>query len=338
MNVAYYLTVPNAPLSECDAVVQEVVALESQTATHHRIYLYPSRHPGTRIPRFSWGLRYWFALKKLDQQVDLHHIFNPDPFWFPILHAVRKPIVYTAVTGIGTASQTQVTKVARRVHTLVVPTEDDVHTLLSWGIKNTAVIPTGIDTEQFTFNPVAKAQPLTILMGSAPWTVAQFASKGVDALLKAAQTRPNLHLIFLWRGVLFEEMCQRVANAGLENRVQVLNKQVDVNMILAQVHAAVVMADNPVLVKAFPHSLLESLVAGKPVLASETLPIAHYVQQNACGEIVTAVTTEAFLIALDKLINQYDHYQEQARLVGIRDFGHQQFISGYQTLYQTIKK
>jgi hypothetical protein len=44
------------------------------------------------------------------------------------------------------------------------------------------------------------------MVGSAPWTKGQFRTKGVEALLEAARQNPRLHLIFLWREVLAEEM------------------------------------------------------------------------------------------------------------------------------------
>ena len=109
------------------------------------------------------------------------------------------------------------------------------------------------------------------MVASAPWTVAQFASKGVDVLLDTAVANPNLRLTFLWRGVLFAEMMQKVTAMNLADRVTVINEQVDVNQMLATVHGTINLAAHSEIIKAYPHSLLDSLAAGKPVLVDKPL-------------------------------------------------------------------
>jgi hypothetical protein len=58
--------------------------------------------------------------------------------------------------------------------------------------------------------------------------------------------------------VLTDKMERRVRQMNLENQVTVLNKQVDVNKILAGVHASITLAATPGIVKSYPHSLLDS--------------------------------------------------------------------------------
>ena len=53
------------------------------------------------------------------------------------------------------------------------------------------------------------------MMASAPWVESQFQTKGVEALLEAAQLNARLHITFLWRGHLLAEMKQRLAQADL---------------------------------------------------------------------------------------------------------------------------
>lgn len=336
MSVLFHVTMPDGPLAALDAVMQDIQILQKQRPGSQINHLYPGTQPGTRWPRRWWGLHQLIGLRRAEQHVQLHHIFNPDPFPFAVLRWLKKPIVYTAVTGVGQTTKSVAQTVAEQVHTLVVPTQADQQQLAQWGIKNTAVIGSGIDTQKFSYiRPPAEA-PFTLLMGSAPWTEAQFRSKGVEALLSAAQKRPNLHLIFLWRGLLFDQIQQRVQAAGLTNRIAILNEQMDVNQVLAQAHAAVVLAKSQTLVKAFPHSLLESLVAGKPVLVSQPLALAQYVQENECGVVVTGVSTDEFLAALDQLIANYDHYQQNAQRVGPRDFSLDQFVQAHLTLYDSV--
>ncbi len=271
MRVLYHLTVPPSPLADLDAVVQEVETLRALSKDGGQvIHLYPGRTPGTRFPRRWWGLQHMPYLRRAEQGFDLHHIFNPDPFPFDILRFLRRPIVYTATAGSRGADRTTIQRLAQRVHALVVPTEAERAELSQWNISNVVAIRPGIDIARFSHTP-PPTTPFTLLMGSAPWTIEQFESKGVEALLEAARARQDLRLIFLWRGLHVGKMERRVAQRGLGERVTIINRQVDVNEVLAQVHAAIVLADDTRLVKAYPHSLLEALAAGKPVLVRRCL-------------------------------------------------------------------
>jgi glycosyltransferase involved in cell wall biosynthesis len=176
------------------------------------------------------------------------------------------------------------------------------------------------------------------MVGSAPWTTAQFRSKGVDALLEAAKRAPSLHLVFLWRGVLFDEMEKRIRQMGLTEQVTLLNKVVDVNQILAGVHASITLAESPGIIKAFPHSLLDSLAAGKPVLVSQAIPMADYVQSSDCGTVVAEVTADAILKAVGQLEGHYGILQKIAQQVGQRDFTQSMMLTSYQRLYDRILK
>ena len=69
---------------------------------------------------------------------------------------------------------------------------------------------------------------------------------------------------------------------GLEKQVEILNKRVDVNAVLAGVHGSIALVTNPAIIRSFPHSLMESLAAGKPVIVSRSIPMSDYVEQTGC--------------------------------------------------------
>lgn len=335
MRVLYHLTIPPSPLATLDAVVQEVEALRALSEDGGQvIHLYPGRTPGTRFPRRWWGLQHVPYLRRAEQDFDIHHIFNPDPFPFDLLRFLRRPIVYTATAGARGADRTIIQRLAQRVHTLVVPTEAERAELSQWSISNVVAIRPGIDITHFSHTP-PPTKPFTLLMGSAPWTIEQFESKGVEVLLEAAQARRDLRLIFLWRGLHVEEMERRVVQRGLGERVTVINRQVDVNEVLAQVHAAIVLADDTKLVKAYPHSLLEALAAGKPVLVSRAIPMSDYVEQTSCGKVVERVNPQSLLAALDQLEADYETCGATALRAG-QDFSQRQMIQAYRQLYTSL--
>lgn len=337
MRILYHLTVPPSPLAACDAVVQEVEALRSLSEGGGQIvYLYPTRKLGTRFPRRWWGLQHILHVRRAERQADIHHIFNPDPFPLDVIRFLRRPVVYTAVAGAQGADRKTVQALADRVHTLVVPTDSDYARLREWGISNVMTIRPGIDVGRFSRTPPPPAGgPFTLLMGSAPWTVDQFESKGVKALLDAAQERTDLRLVFLWRGLHLAEMEREIAQRGLGGRVTVINRYVDVSEALAQAHAVTVLASSARQVKAFPHSLLEALASGRPVLVSRAIPMASYVEQTGCGQAVETVNAEAVLKALALLEANYSRYRAAALRVG-QDFTERAFVESYKRLYDSI--
>ncbi len=172
------------------------------------------------------------------------------------------------------------------------------------------------------------------MVGSAPWVESQFRKKGIDTLLDVAADLPQLRLAFLWRGVLFEEMSRRVRQRGLEARVDVLNREVDVNRVLGGVHASIALAEDPTIIKAFPHSLMESLAAGKPVLISRGIPLAEVVERTGCGQVVDRITPRAIADALYKLGQDYDASCQSALRVGRSHFSHDRMVADYVDVYR----
>lgn len=334
--VLFHLSTPPGALPGTDAVVQEVEAIRRHLGGGRVLHLYPSEKPGTRIPRLVWGLQHLRRLAALEHDVDLHHVFNPDPFPFAVLSRLKRPIVYSAVAGLGTGPWYRVKRLGRQVACLTVPTEPDRLRLGDLGLDRTAVIPPGIDWYRFEPTPPPPEAPFVLLAGSAPWTTEQFESKGVNALLAAAQREPDLHLVFLWRGLLADEMRRRVAAAGLDKRVRVLDHNVDVAEVLAESHAALVLAARPLLVRDFPHSLLEALAAGRPVLVSPTLAMSRFVSAEGCGEIVDEVTPESVLESIARLRENYHQLRRSALRIPGSSFSLRNVVETHDRIYREI--
>jgi glycosyltransferase involved in cell wall biosynthesis len=330
-NVLYHLTAPPPAIPGTDAVFQEVEVLRGHFGGE-LVYLNPSRHPGIPVPWILYGLHRLPYLRKMEATTDIHHIFNAGLHPFPFLRWLRRPVLYSVVSGLPAHKRPP----RLQAHTIVVSNERDKSILNSWGIANCRLIRPGIDVSRFTYSPLPLCSDLTLMAGSAPWTRQQFRLKGVDALLEAARIMPGLRLVFLWRGMLVEEMRQRVRRNGLEGRVEVLNEKVDVNRVLARVHAAIVLSDNPTIIKAYPHSLLESLAAGKPVLVSRCIPMADYAAETGCGQVVERVTAADLLRAIERLVEHYDDFQAKALQVGHKDFSQQTLIAAYKQLYDWV--
>jgi glycosyltransferase involved in cell wall biosynthesis len=333
VNVLYHVTNIPPQFPECEAISQEINLLRRDLGGEV-IYLNPNHRSPIYVPRAFFGLHRLRQLRSLESSVDIHHLYNPDPFPFPILRTLRKPVVYSITGGVNEPI------ISRRffasLAALTVGDEDSRELLRSQGLNNVFLIGPGIDRKRFACSPLPLESGLRLMVGSAPWTRAQFKTKGVDALLQAAHESSRLHLTFLWRGVLAEEMEQRVCRLELEEQVEVLNRVMDVNEVLAGVHASVTLASEPDVVKAYPHSLLESLAAGKPVLVSRAIPMASYVEEERCGVVVEAVNPADVITAVETLEQSYVDLQTAAGRTGQQDFSQQQMIDSYKSIYEHV--
>lgn len=298
-------------------------------------WLRPSWVKLARYPNALLGLHTFRAIRAKDKVVDLHHVYAPQLHGLPILSLLRRPIVYTATAGIG--PKIPPTRLLQRLAAIVVPSRTDVDTLTARGLRNVHLIRSGIDLPRFADSPPPTGPEFVLLSGSAPWVPQQFETKGADALLEAAAQTPDLRLVFLWRGRLHADLTARVDRLGLSTRVEILNERVDVSEVLRRVHAAVVLADRPGLVKAYPHSLLEALASGRPVVVSDAIPMAEYVRETGCGVVATGVDPRAVIDSIQQLRASYDEYRSRAAAVGSRDFSQEQLVAAYETLYRAVR-
>ena len=117
--------------------------------------------------------------------------------YFPVLRALRKPIVYTVVSSLAGQAKPAHLASLKALHRIVVPSERYAEVLETWGVKNYSVVRSAPDRGvlQPSFLPLERE--LTLLMASAPWSRAQFDEKGIDTLLEAVAQQPNLRLIFV---------------------------------------------------------------------------------------------------------------------------------------------
>ena len=328
--ILFHLTVPPPAIEGTDALFQEVDRLQARFGGQ-RIFLYPFPRAGIPFPRWLLGLHQLRKLMTLDKQVDLHHVFAPGLFPYPALSFLTRPTIHTVVAGLRTQTRRPWWLCPSFGDRIIVSNQRDASTLQSWGFTSTIIYPS-IDASRFTASKPTTSH-FTLMCGSAPWVPSQFVHKGINALLDAAQLLPDLRLVFLWRGVLLDELQQRIRRRHLEARVRVINCKVDVNQVLGRVHASVALADNPKTVKAYPHSLLESLAANKPVLISQCIPMADYVVERECGQVVTSLNPKAIVSGIQQLIERYDTVQANTVGIAERDFSQDAMLRAYQSVY-----
>jgi len=333
MNILYHLSTLPPRIPQTEAITQEVTALQGRFGGDV-VYVNPNQRCPLYVPRLLFGFHKLKDIRRRESTLYLHHFFNPDPFPFPYLRRLRRPVIYSVTCGVGDGQPNM--PFFSSMAAVAASDERSFKRLKSWGLENVALVRPGVDTGRFTYSPLPLRSEITLMVGSAPWTKRQFHTKGVDALLLAAKQAPHLRLVFLWRGVLADEIERRVRQMNLTKQVSVLNRMVDVNEVLAGVHASVTLATAPDIVKSYPHSLLESLSAGKPVLVSRAIPMADYVERSGCGVVVESVSPKCILTAIEALAREYEDLQSKAQWVGKADFSQQAMLASFGAVYERV--
>lgn len=333
MKILYHLPILPPTMPAAEALSQEIAALQTQFQGEI-VYLNPNQSSPIYLPRLLFGWSKVRRIRALEAAIDLHHFFNPDPFSYPVLLAFRRPVVYSLSSNLGDRRPNLA--YFSRLAAVTVYDERSYQKLCGWGLTNVHLVRSGVDVTRFAHTALPLTRDIHLLVASAPWTKVQFQLKGVDALLAAAQQLPRLHLTFLWRNVLYEEMVARVEQAALGEQVQVINRQVDVNEILAGIHGTVNLAVNGAIIKAYPHSLLDSLAAGKPVIVSQAIAMSQYVEKTGCGLVVNEVTAEGLVAAINGFVKRYESLAAEAILAGRRDFSQTQMIDSFHKVYTAV--
>ncbi len=191
------------------------------------------------------------------------------------------------------------------------------------------------------YPPAAKVKykpgqpPFKILFASSPPAPNQFLSRGIFLILRVAQRLPDVQFILVWRDRHHEALRALIADAGVDN-VSVINGYVeDMGALYDRVHATVLAGHDYASFKPAPHSALESLGRGKPLLVTPTSSIAEIVAQRRCG-IVFEPTVDSFEDAVRNLMDRYGELQESCHPAVEACFSKEAFIQKYRLLYEEL--
>lgn len=364
MNILYHTHLYNPKLQIYEAVAQEISFLRKH---------FPG--PVIQIDREGLlydHLPGWLVKKRiaqLEKDVDLNHIYYPALIDKPYFRFLKKPIVYSVVAPQNESRirnyelKNRISILFKKIDRIIVSDRRDVELLKKFGIENARAILPGIDLSRFTASQVKstnrKTIPLTLLMASPPWRKHQFEDKGINLLLKfleenlqaqSSQTHfatPNqIHITFLWRGRLYNKMKRLIKKAGsksswpnqlrnINQMVKVISRIIDPNEELAKVHGTIAVFPNASTAKAYPHSLIESLAAGKPVIISKNIYMADLIEKENCG-VVVEPNLRSLKKGMDKFIQNYDEYQSNCRRTAEKYFSREKFLEEYKEVYESV--
>jgi glycosyltransferase involved in cell wall biosynthesis len=332
VSILYLLTAPPPPFAGTDAVQQDIDVLRCAFGAKI-LNLSPLNSSTRRFPKQLFGVHRVRELRRLERHCKINHIFFSMLYPFPILRLLRNPVFYTVTGSLDAYSRPRGISRLSKLAAVIVSNERDARIVKGWGLGNCSIVPPGLDVSTLRPRKLALGRELTLLMASAPWIAGQFEDKGIDLLLQAVARLPYLRLILLWRGVLADELARRVAVLRIGDRFEIVDRKVDISSYFARVHATVLLAKRGGVVKSFPHSLLESLFAGKPVLLSNTIAMSEYVSGHGCGVVVDRMELAAVAAAIDILMRDYEELSFNAAQSNPAEFSVEAMIENHRRLY-----
>jgi len=280
--------------------------------------------------RFPFGL---LSLPFIEKKTDLSHIYTSLGNYFYLRLLRKKPIVLTAA---GASSKEKIKKCLpfyKNLNKIIVESEKDKKMLLSLGVDNKKIflIYPGINLKKFKYKQ-AKGK-FKILFASSPMQEIHFKSRGIYLLIEAAKELPDIEFILLWRGKYLNKIKSFVS--GIDN-IKIINKKIrDISKIYEQAHATILPFTSYLNTKPCPHSAIESLASGKPVLVTDVSGIVGLVRKEKCG-IITKTTKKGIIEGIIKLRKSYKAFQKNCFKVAKRYFDEQRFVRNYKKIYNEL--
>lgn len=337
MKVVFLSSAPPPKIPGTDAVHQEMTVL-ADTVSGEIVHLHPFENPAWRFPMAAMGLTRLPQILSQAAKSDVVHVINPTLYAFPFLRMIKKPIVYTVSASLGPAVPLQKTGFLDRLAAVVVSNTRDEVKLKQLGLTNVCRVNPGHDLSKFAKLRKQQERPdggqIKLISASAPWTLSQFETKGIDALLAGIAASSRLALTLVMRGSFREMVEQKIGTLAIADRVTVLDGAQDIAALMTNLDCAVLAATTPDVVKAWPHSLLEALAAGRPVIVSGQLPISDFVEKSGCGIVLETVNAGAIAQAAEAIADDPEPYFTATKAFRWKDFSPEVMIQSYRAIYR----
>lgn len=155
----------------------------------------------------------------------------------------------------------------------------------------------------------------------------------IDGIPLILEKTPNISFLFAGRGQLESQLKEQVHRLGLDRRVHFLGLRQDISRILAMLDVFVL----PSLSEGLSMAILEAMIAGKPVVATQVGGNPELVLAGETGYLVPPQDSRALALSLTTLLMN----REQALQFGMKgksraegQFSLRTMVQAYQSLYE----
>lgn len=275
--------------------------------------------------------------KYLEGKSDLIHIYGSLTGRIYMRMLNRQPMLLTNASAIQEARVKECKQHWEKLTRVVVECYRDLTRVIEYGIDphKVSMIYPAVNNVYFSYH--RPPDRFTVGFASSPISNHKTALKkrGVDLLISAARELPDVHFLLLWRRKHYSGLRQLIRNRVSDN-ISVMNRIVsDMNTFYAIVHCTMLLPTSMDDCKPCPNSMMESLVAGKPVLVSTHVGIADLVTQSGCG-LVCEPDVDDVIAKINALRQAYSTYQSKCRPTAEQYFSVSRFVKEYALLYDQL--
>ncbi|HXX44790.1 MAG TPA: methyltransferase domain-containing protein [Candidatus Acidoferrales bacterium] len=214
--------------------------------------------------------------------------------------------------------------------TIVCQSAGTLARLQAHGIRVAAVIPPVMSAPPRRTPSAKQRANFVVGFATAPIVPEHWQTRGVPLLLDLAAHSPESHFLLAWR-TSPDEIQKAVAAKGLTN-VTVLAGNLDMEAFYDQIDAVILPFGAAWGNHGCPLSSVEGMLRGKPVLATEFVGIAEWLQATGAG-VVVPPSGQGLRTGLVRLQNELAEFSRQSRLASRSHFDRATSVNAYRKLH-----
>jgi glycosyltransferase involved in cell wall biosynthesis len=161
------------------------------------------------------------------------------------------------------------------------------------------------------------------------------AAKGVDVLLEAVAKVPAAHLLLVGEGDEERALRNQVERLGITDRVDFRPWSDDARAALTAVDVFVL----PSRLESFPLTVLEAMIVGLPVIATDVGSVAEAVADGVTGRLIPPDDAELLAAALESLVDDPGRRKRMGaagREIARQRFDVRTMADRYEALYRRV--
>jgi len=233
----------------------------------------------------------------------------------------------------------------------VVPSETVKNELIEFGFPEGKIVKINNGVEEKIFSPIGEYKEKVRLRERLKlpldniiliYTGRLQYGKGIDWLVsvwhKIIEKYPNLTLLILGSGILYNKIADLIQKSHIEDKVLLLGEQ---NNVIKYLHASDIFV-LPSFYEGFSNSLLEGMSCGLPVIATNIGPNKEIIRDGENGLLYTPGKYREFLDKLEMLISlpngplKREFYGKQSRNTILKYYSISKITSEYIAQYKSL--
>jgi glycosyltransferase involved in cell wall biosynthesis len=157
----------------------------------------------------------------------------------------------------------------------------------------------------------------------------------LQAAERLASRFPETEFVLVGDGPYRADLERMAEKLGIAHRVKFLGERHDMQEVLATLDISVVASNS----ESLSNVIMESMAAGKPVIATRVGGNAELVREGETGLLIPRQDVDALVNALEKLLTEPRSRQQmgqRAHMLARRDFCLDRVSSQYEQLYASL--